>query len=130
MRVVSKLKSWKDIRDVFETCFKINESEFNNGLGTDFLQAKNYIVKTFNKLVENERKLLASISKDSLLWESAGGKRLDIFSDVLPLNQLGKIYGIYPFELKNYKYKEILLLLTIEKEQNEIERKFHELKNK
>jgi len=127
-RTLRNFKDWNSVKNVFETCFKIDALTFWSGSIVDYFKAKNYIVKTFSDLLEREQKLLQSISKDSVLWEAAGGKRLDKFSDVLPLNQLGKIYGIYPFELKDYLYEEILLLLTIETVQNQVENKFNELK--
>lgn len=129
-RRLRTFKGFEDIKDIFETCFKIDEQTFWNGKVTHFFQARNYIVETFKKLLERERKLLTSVSKNSILWEQAGGNRLDKWSDVLPINQLGKIYGIYPFELSQYKYKEILTLLTVEKEQREVEEKFNELNRK
>lgn len=128
IRTLRNFKNWNSIKDVFETCFKIDEDAFWSGKILDFFIAKNYIIETFKKLVEREKKLLQSISKDSVLWEAAGGNRLDKYGDVLPLNQLGKIYGIYPFELKDYKYYDILTLLSLEKDQSEVERRFHELK--
>ena len=113
---------------MFTTCFNITEEQFYNGKILDFFSAKKYVVKYFQDLLQKESKLLSSISIDSAKWIAAGGDKLNRFSDILPINQLGKIYGIYPFELGNYKYFEIITLLTIEKEQNEIERRMHEMK--
>lgn len=126
VRTLRKLDSWNDIKDIFETVYQIDEQQFLNSYVKDFFAAKNFIIEKFKQIVETEYKLLKSINKNYGKWIAAGGERLNRFSDVLPLNQLGKIYGIYPFELKDYKYKEILLLLTIEKEQSEIEQKMHE----
>lgn len=130
MRTLRGFESVKDVKDIFETCYDITENEFFNSKIVDYFPAKNYIVKEFANMLEREHKLLSSLSGDALIWEAAGGKRLNRFSDILPINQLGKIYGIYPFELQDYKYIDILTLLTIEKEQTEIEKRFNEIKNK
>lgn len=130
MRVLRNLKGLNDIKDVFETCFKITEEEFYNGKIVEFYSAKKYIITTFKDLLDKEFKLLNSISGDSALWEAAGGNKLNKHSDVLSINQLGKIYGLYPFDLNGRRYQEILYLLRIEKEQGEVQRKFDELKSK
>lgn len=130
MRTLRKMKSINDIKDIFETCFKIDENEFYSGLITEYFSAKNYVIQTFKELLEREIKLLKSFSGDSALWEAAGGNKLNKHSDVLPINQLGKIYSLYPFDLEHKKYQEILYLMVVEKDQNEVEKKFHELKSK
>lgn len=127
IRTIRNIKTWKDISDIFETVFGITNEQFLEGKVTYFFAAKNYVIKEFERIVKTENKLLSSISKNHGKWIAAGGERLNRFGDILPLNQLGKIYGVYPFELKDYKYTEILMLLTIEKEQNEVERKMSEM---
>lgn len=127
-RTLRNIKTWNDISNVFETVFNINKQEFLLGKVTDFFSAKNYVIQKFKEIAEKESKLLSNITKDSVLWDHAGGKKLNKFSDILPLTELGKIYGIYPFELKDYKYKEILLLLTIETTQKHVDTEFNKLK--
>jgi len=130
MRELSKPSTWITISNIFETCFRMPEKDFYEGRVLDYFKARNYIVKTFNRLIETEIKLLSSLQDlDSAIWEQAGGKRLNRHGAVLSINQLGKIYGIYPFDLKDKKYQEILLLLTIEKEQREIQKKYDKLKS-
>lgn len=130
MRTLSKFSNWEDAKDIFETCFDIDAETFWNGKITDFFAAKNYIVITFKNLLEREKKLLSSISKDSALWEAAGGNKMNRFSEILPLTQLGKIYGIYPFELKDMKYHEIIMLLSKETVESSVMERFYELKYK
>jgi len=127
VRTLKKLRTWNDVADVFETVFKIDREQFFNGRILDFFSARNYIVKEFKRIVKTENRLLQSITKDYGKWVAAGGEKLNRFSDVIPLNQLGKIYGVYPFDLKDYKYTEILTLLVIEKEQGEVDRKMNEM---
>lgn len=130
MRELGDISTWDKIKDIFETCFGITEDEFWGGKVMEFFEARNYIIQTFNRLIKVEQKLLSSIeSKDSILWQQAGGKRLNKYGGILSLNQLGKLYGSYPFDLENKKYEEILLLLTLEKEQGEIQEKYNKLKN-
>lgn len=130
MRTLSKFESWKDAKDIFETCFGIDEETFWNGKITDFFSAKNYIVSTFKKLMDNETRLLKSISKDSVLWEAAGGNKMNKYSDILPIRQLGKMFGLYPFELSEKRYLEILKLLEIETVETPIMEQFYKLKYK
>lgn len=130
MRTLRKMKSIDDIKNIFETCFKISENEFYSGLITEYFSAKNFIIKTFKDLLDKEIKLLKSISGDSALWEASGGNKLNKHSDVLAINQLAKIYGLYPFELESKKYQEILYLMVVEKELGEVQKRFDKLKSK
>ena len=115
---------------LFNIAFKCSEQEFYDANIEEAFSAKNYIVDFCIKTQEKENKLLKSINVNTALWEQAGGNRLNKFSDLLPLVQLGEIYGIYPFELQNKPYKEILVLLTAHKIKAEVDNKYLELKNK
>ncbi len=102
---------------------------FWSGKVVEFFEARNFIIAEFKKLIEQEQKMLSSVDPvNSLLWKQAGGDKLNRFGGILPLNQLGKLYGQFPFDLQNRKYMEIFLLLTIEKESGEIQTKFSKLK--
>ena len=130
MRYLGKVQSWDIIKDIFETCFKINEEEFWQGKIVDFFKARNYIIQEFTNLLNLEKKLLTSIQTiDEMLWQEAGGDRLNKFSDIMPLMQLGEVYSLYPFDLKDKKYQEILLILTAIKERNEVNRAYDKLKS-
>jgi hypothetical protein len=65
-----------------------------------------------------------------MLWEQAGGDRLNKFSDLMPLVQIGEIYGAYPFDLENKPYNEILVLLVAHKVRGEVTSKYSEIKSK
>ena len=48
----------------------------------------------------------------------------------MPLVQLGEIYSIYPYDLKNKPYNEILTLLVLHKEKAEVQNEYNKLKYK
>lgn len=129
VNLLSNISNWDDMEKLFKTCFKVESGDwFLNGRVKEYYEARNYIIKEFKRLVELEEKLLKSIGNvNKTLWKQAGGDKLNRFGGILSLNQLGKIYGVYPFDLENKPFMEILLLLTIEKEQREIEVKYSEL---
>lgn len=114
---ISKLNILKSIdlgKDVIETCFKVDSLAFNSALITDYISTMKYLELFFIDIQKKESALLSSFNADTVKWLNAGGDKLDVHSDVLPLVQLGKIYGQYPYELQQRKYVEILKLLKIE----------------
>lgn len=142
---MTKAIDWDSTKELFCIAFGIEEDDkreedtfvfdkitkgFWNSSIIDYYAAQNYIVKTFKELQEKETKLLQSISADSGLWELAGGAKLNKFSNIMPLIQLGEIYSIYPYDLQEKPYNEILLLLVAHKEKNEVQNKYNELKAK
>jgi hypothetical protein len=74
--------------------------------------------------------LLQTISEDIGIWEMAGGDSLNEFGDVLPLSQLAKIYGGYPFDYGEKKYIEIIYLLRMNNVQSKVEAEYQKLKSK
>jgi hypothetical protein len=80
-------------------------------------------------LHKKESDLLNSISADIGIWQQAGGDSLNEFSDVLPLSQLAKIYGGYPFDYGQKKYVEIVYLLRMNNVQSQVENEYQKLKN-
>lgn len=120
---LSLIKSIKLGKDVFETCYKVDSLAFDNALITDYIQALKYLDVFFKSIIEKEQKLLSSYSEDTVKWMNAGGDRLDKHSELLPLVQLGKIFGQYPFELGDKRYVEILKLTRIEMDLRQVENK-------
>ena len=57
----------------------------------------------------------------------AGADRLKPYNDTLPLVQLGKLFGQYPFYLGRKPYGEIFSLLAQTKTQNEVENDYQKL---
>ena len=132
MKAMKKPSTWDNIKGIFGRCFGVTDDLdkwYWSGTIKEFYSARNYIITEFTRLIKQEQQLLSSIeSVDTMLWKQAGGERLNRFGGVLPLNQLGKMYNIFPFELQKKKYMEILILLTLEKEKGEIEAKYNKLK--
>lgn len=126
-KLINNPKDFSDVQKVFEYACKIKPFEFQNIPITDFFQIKKYISDYFVILHKKESDLLNSISADIGVWEMAGGERLNEFSDVLPLSQLAKIYGGYPFDYGNKKYVEIIYLLRMNKVQGEVENEYQKL---
>ncbi len=135
MKALGDAGTWDSIKIIFGKCFRVDnlilDRWFWNGKVKEFYQARNYIIKEFNRLIKQEQQLLKSVENvDTVLWKQAGGGKLNRFGGVLPLNQLGKLYGVFPFELKHKKYEEILILLTVEKETAEVQRAYNKLKQR
>lgn len=128
VRDLSSMKTWDDIRIIMQTCYNVDKRKFWNSKILEFFKARNYLMKTFNSLVKRENNLLRAIEDmDYQNWKQAGGEEISKFGAVLALNQLGKLYGIYPYDLKDKKYEEILLLLTMEKKKHDIEKRYNQI---
>lgn len=119
-----------DVISIFTTAFKISESELMEMPIQKYFQIKRYLSDYFVFLKKREYELLQSVSADSALWEMAGGNELEEFSDALPLSQLAKIYGGYPFDWGDKKYIEIIYLLRMNNKQNKVESEYQRLKSK
>lgn len=128
-KILQKAAEIKDVQNVFEYAFKIDADEFYNLPITKYFQLKKYISEYFVNLHKKENDLLNSISADIGIWEQAGGGSLNEFSDVLPLSQLAKIYGGYPFDYGQKKYVEIIYLLRMNNVQSQVENEYQKIKN-
>lgn len=128
-KILQKAKHPDDIQNVFEYAFKINADAFYNLPITKYFQLKKYISEYFVNLHKKEHDLLNSISADIGIWEQAGGSSLNEFSDILPLSQLAKIYGGYPFDYGQKKYVEIIYLLRMNNVQSQVENEYQKIKN-
>ena len=127
---LQKANSLDEVFEVFQLAFKISKESFLNIDIVKYFQIKKFLIDKFVYLHKNEGLLLQSDSVDVGLWELAGGRKLDYFSDNLPLSQLAKIYGGYPFDYGKRPYNEIVYLLKMNKEQSEVDNKYQELKTK
>lgn len=130
IRLVQKVSSWDNIATLFEICFDLKPDEFWNLPIKQFFAARRHMIREFSKMVESENKLLASTSTDSHLWDMAGADKLKPYNDTLPLLQLGKQFGQYPFDMGRKPYGEIFNLLVQIKVQNEVESEYQKLKTK
>lgn len=129
-KLLSKTKDIKDVYKAFEYAFKIREDQFYDLPITKYFQLKKYLSDYFVILHKKESDLLNSVSADIGVWQQAGGDSLNEFSDVLPLSQLAKIYGGYPFDYGEKKYVEIIYLLRMNNVQTQVENEYQKLKSK
>lgn len=120
----------KDVEWIFITAFNISENHFYNLPLQKYFQLKKYLSNYFINLQKKEIQLLQSINEDAGIWSMAGGERLNEFADVLPLSQLAKIYGGYPFDYGTKKYVEIIYLLRMNNVQGQVESEYQKLKSK
>lgn len=127
IRLLTKVNSWQSILKLFEICFGINEKNFWNTGITDYFAARKYMINEFQRIIKTEEKLLATVSTDDHIWKMAGADKLRPYSDTLPLVQLGKLLGQYPFDLGRKPYGEIFSLLAQTKTQNEVEAEYQKL---
>lgn len=115
---------------IFTTALKISKEEFLSLSIQNYFQIKKYIETFFVSLKTNEITLLQSVNADVGMWEIAGGNELNEFADVLPLSQLAKIYGGYPFEYGDKSYVEIIYLLRMNNKQGQVEQEYQKLISK
>jgi hypothetical protein len=127
IRLLPKVNSWSGIRQLFEICFDVTEAAFWNAPIKDYFAARKFMINAFEHIIANENKMLITQSTDGHLWEMAGADKLKPYSDTLPLLQLGKLFGQYPFDLGRKPYSEIFNLLAQTKTQNEVEREYQKL---
>ncbi|KGO88083.1 hypothetical protein Q765_03245 [Flavobacterium rivuli WB 3.3-2 = DSM 21788] len=126
----AKDKDWNKIYTLFNVCFDVTEEQFWNTGIKDFYQANGFMQNQFEFAIKYESKALYSQPKDEEIWNMAGADKLNVYSDTLPLIQLGKHFGIYPYDMGRKPYKEVLGLLIQIKTQAEVETKFQEIKSK
>jgi hypothetical protein len=120
----------EDVKTIFLDALKIDELQFYELPLQHFFQIKKYISNYFVNLQKKEVQLLQSVNEDTAVWDMAGGERLNEFADILPLSQLAKIYGGYPFDYGQKKYVEIIYLLRMNNIQGQIETEYQKLKSK
>ena len=127
IRLLSNINSWDTVRQLFEIAFGTDEKNFWKARITEYFAARKFMLQEFGRIIATENKLLATHSTDSHLWEMAGAEKLKPYSDTLPLVQLGKLLGQYPFDLGRRPYGEIFSLLAQTKTQNEVEMEYQKI---
>jgi len=130
IRLLGKLNSWPQVQELFSVCFGVTERQFYNVRVAEYFAARTFLISEFKRLIATETKLLHTLSTDSHLWHMAGADKLNAFSDTLPLIQLGKTFGQYPYDLGRKPYAEIFSLLAQIKAQNEVEAAYAKLTRK
>lgn len=127
IRLLPKVDSWAGICQLFTICFDIKEYKFWNAPVEDYFAAKKFVIAEFECIITTESKVFASQNTDAHLWQMAGSDRLNPYSDTLPLVQLGKLFGQYPYDLGRKPYGEIFSLLAQTKIQNDVEGDYRKL---
>ena len=128
MHLVSQTELLPDaLFEVFKLSFKVSQEQFNNASINEYFSAKNYIEKMLIDMQKRENELLKSVGTDAQKWEQAGASRLNVFSNILPLVQLGEIYSIYPYDLQERPYNEIITLLICHKTKSEVNSEYQKL---
>jgi len=127
IRLLPKVNSWPGIQQLFVICFEVPEKTFYSTRITDFFAAKKFMLAEFTRIIATENKMLSTQNTDGHLWQMAGADKLKHYSDTLPLVQLGKLLGQYPFDLGRRPYSEIFSLLVQTKTQNEVEAEYQKL---
>lgn len=129
-RLFGKIDSWEVVQSLFEIAFDVTEEEFWGVPLSEFFSAKKYLIRAFEAAANAEAKNLSGNPTDEHLWLMAGADRLKPLGDILPLVQLGKQFGQYPFDLGRKPYGEVISLLIASKVQGEVEQEFMKLKTK
>lgn len=127
-KLFGKIDSWEVVQSLFEICFDVSIEQFWNAQVSEFFTAKKYMLRAFEDAAKAEAKQFSGKSEEDHLWMMAGADRLKPLSDTLPLIQLGKQLGQYPFDLGRKPYGEIMNLLISMKVQGEVEYKYQKLK--
>jgi len=86
----------------------------------DYYRLRNHLINTMKLIQDNENKLAQSGKIDIGKWKMAGGDRLKPFDDLMPLDQLGERYGIYPYDIGRKPYSEVFMLMAGVKTLNEV----------
>jgi hypothetical protein len=124
---LQKVAGWAEVQQLFEICFDVPEKEFWKATVSEYFAARKFMISEFERVITTESKLLTTQSTNTHLWEMAGADKLKHYSDTLPLLQLGKLFGQYPFDLGRKPYSEIFNLLAQTKAQNEVEAEYGKL---
>ena len=127
IRLMPKISDWETVCRLFTICFEITAAQFWRAPITEYFAARKFMLSEFERTIANENNLLATQTTDSHLWELAGADKLKPYGDTLPLLQLGKLFGQYPFDLGRKPYGEIFNLLAQTKAQNEVEGEYRKL---
>ncbi|WP_297333346.1 hypothetical protein [Flavobacterium sp.] len=127
IRLLPKIINWPGVYELFAICYDVPEKEFWKARITEYYSARQYLLSELERVVKTENTIFFSQSTDSHLWKMAGADKLNPYSDTLPLVQLGKMLGQYPFDLGRRPYGEIFSLLAQTKVQNEVEQDYRKL---
>lgn len=118
------------LQELFTICYDVTETQYMAATVTEWFQAKRYMIEQFSNASKTEARMFAAVSEDDAIWKMAGSERLKPFQDTMPLVQLGKAFGQYPFDIGRKPYGEVMNLLYAMKVQGDVEQEFIKLKHK
>jgi len=128
IKQLGKVSNWQMVQQLFEICFDADENAFWGAGVIEFYQARKYMIRELERVVTTEYKAMASPNSDEHLWLMAGADRLRPYSDTLPLVNLAKQFGMYPYDLGRKPYGEVFSLMVQVKVQGEVEMEYQKLK--
>ncbi|WP_159799253.1 hypothetical protein [Flavobacterium sp. MK4S-17] len=130
IRLLPKITGWEGIAELFIICYDIPEAAFWKARVKEYFAARKFILNEFERILKTEAKVFSATGTDEHLWKMAGADKLKPYGDTLPLLQLAKLTGQYPFDLGRKPYGEIFSLLAQLKAQNDVEMEYQKLHKK
>ena len=128
MTLLRSINSFDTICEVFILVFGVTKDEFYNADVLSYYKARNHIIDTFKLITDNELKLSKGGNTDLGKWQASGGDRLNSYDSVLPLDEIGVRYSIYPFDLGRKPYSEVFYLMAMTKTINEVNYNYNKQK--
>ena len=125
INLMQKINTTKNVFELFNIIFDVQSADFYEAKVIDYFKAKNYIIAAFKLINENELRLSQGGSTDLGKWKMAGAEKLSPYDMVLPLDQLGERYSIYPMDLGMKPYSEIFYLMAMTKILNEVNKNYN-----
>lgn len=122
-------QSDESITEVFSIIYGVNPVKIMTAKVTDYFQAVIHVGNKLNKLIENERKVLANDEIDADL-ELAGAAKLSVFEDFGTLITLGEQFSCTPMDIESWKYNTVFSILAFNKIKGDIQKRYQELKSK
>jgi len=119
------------LAEVFSYVYGVTEDEVLDASLTDVYRALNPVMAVIKSVRDLEIKMLGGGDEvKKALYKQAAGTLLDGFDYILPLIELGKTYGLYPYDISKKKFTEILVLRAAESRLSQVDKKFTELSTK
>lgn len=130
VKYLFKLASKNKYKEIILYFYNVKEATFLDSGIFEYYAVKNYIDSFIVRIAKKESQALKGDNNDAILWEQAGGNRLKIFNDILPIMELAETYSLYPFDIMEKPYNEVFTLLVANKIKKEVLNKFNDLKYK
>lgn len=126
IRLLSKNITYSELGNIYEIVYKVKD--ISDGKVIDLFRSKHWIIKEFNNIVQREDKILNIPSDDAAKWEMAGVKRLTPFADLSNKIKIGKMFGVTPMEVGNWKYNDVFTILAYTTISDDVNKQFNSIK--